>query len=120
MAMVQLRIRIDGFRRAIGSCPLHRPNRRQMAETASNQSCRMIDAIGRDTYRYAGCRDGDTEQAYVNTQNQLTLVIAGQSFKFTQPKMKPNDADDKNAPPMRWFLPRMIRIPDYWESGKTF
>jgi hypothetical protein len=64
----------------------------------------LIDARGRDTYKYAGCRRDDTEQAFVNAQNQLTLVLAGQSFKFTQPKMKPDDAG-KNAPSMRWFFP---------------
>jgi hypothetical protein len=101
-ANVQLRIRING-QKGYWLIPLHQPNRSD-GRKRIQPIMPHIDAIGRDTFRYAGCRDGDIEQAYIDTQNQLTMKIADQSFVFTQPKMK-NDTDAKDAPPMRWFYP---------------
>ncbi len=101
-ANVQLRIRING-QKDYWLIPLHQPNRSD-GRKRIQPIMPHIDAIGRDTFRYAGCRDGDIEQAYIDTQNQLTMKIADQSFVFTPPKMK-NDTDAKYAPPMRWFYP---------------
>ena len=102
MPLVQLRIRIDGHK-GYWLMPLHRPNHvdgRKRIKPIMDQ----IDAVGRDTYKYAGCRGDGVEQAYVDAHNQLRMRIAGHSFEFTSPKMKADDAD-KNAPPMRWFHP---------------
>ncbi len=101
-ANVQLRIRIND-QKGYWLIPLHQPSRSD-GRKRIQPIMPHIDAIGRDTFRYAGCRDGDTEQAYIDTKNQLTMKVAGQSFEFNPPKMK-NDTDDEDAPPMRWFYP---------------
>ena len=101
-ANVQLRIRING-QKGYWLIPLHQPNRSD-GRKRIQPIMPHIDAIGRDTFKYAGCRDGDTEQAYIDTKNQLTMKVADQSFVFNPPKMK-NDTDDEDAPPMRWFYP---------------
>jgi hypothetical protein len=100
-AKVQLRIKINESA-DYWLMPIHRPTTargRQRIQPIIAE----IDAIGRDTFKYAGCRGGDTEQALINHQNRLFMMISGTMLTFTEPKMK-NESDGNNAPSMRWCL----------------
>lgn len=100
-AKVQLRIRVEGHD-DYWLLPLHRPDRgdgRKRIQPIMLQ----VDELGRDQIKYAGCRFGDTEQAYITHQNRLRMRIAGQWFEFTQPKMM--EGGDGKALQMRWHFP---------------